>query len=109
MPSLGWFTTDVGVLFCGEFGRICDDLMAGIMDANPSLDNYERYDVLAGHAPAGTSVQNMAHWKQMIDSGKFQAFDWGSVALNMKKYNQPTPPSWNLSIPYSIQRTSGSS
>lgn len=39
------------------------------MDADPTVDNYERYDVLVGHAPAGTSVMNMEHWKQMVDSG----------------------------------------
>jgi gastric triacylglycerol lipase len=37
------------------------------MDADPSLDNYDRYDVLVGHDPSGTSVQNMAHWKQILD------------------------------------------
>ena len=49
------------------------------MDGDPSLDNYERYDVLVGHFPAGTSVMNMAHWKQMQDTGKFQAYDYGSA------------------------------
>lgn len=96
MPSFGWFTTEAGVIFCGEFGKICADLMAGVMDANPSLDNYERYDVLVGHDPAGTSVHNMKHWKQMLDSGRFQAFDWGTAALNQKHYNQTTPPVWNF-------------
>lgn len=37
------------------------------MDADPKQDNYYRYDVLAGHDPAGTSVTNMIHWKQMYD------------------------------------------
>lgn len=70
--------------------------MVFVMDSNPSLDNYERYDVLVGHDPAGTSVQNMKHWKQMVDSGKFQAFDWGTEALNMKHYNSTKPPLWDL-------------
>jgi len=53
--------------------------MTQIMDGDPSLDNYERYDVLVGHFPAGASVMNMAHWKQMLDTGKFQAYDYGSA------------------------------
>jgi hypothetical protein len=53
--------------------------MTQIMDGDPSLDNYQRYDVLAGHDPSGTSVLNMAHWKQAFDNGKFQAYDYGSA------------------------------
>lgn len=59
MPSLGWFTTDIGVLFCADFPKVCADLLAQIMDADPSVDNYDRYDVLVGHDPSGTSVMNM--------------------------------------------------
>jgi len=29
------------------------------MDGDASVDNYDRYDVLVGHDPAGTSIQNM--------------------------------------------------
>ena len=52
--------------------------MKYIMDADPSVDNYDRYDVLAGHDPSGTSAMNMGHWKQVTDRGKFQAYDYGS-------------------------------
>ena len=31
-----------------------------------SVDNYKRYDYVAGHDPAGTSVKNMVHFKQLI-------------------------------------------
>lgn len=48
-------------------------------DADPSLDNYERMDVIMGHLPAGTSVRNMEHWRQAYEGGKFQAFDYGSA------------------------------
>jgi hypothetical protein len=67
LPSFGWFTTDIGVVFCSTFPKVCGDVMKEIMDADPSVDNYERYDVLVGHAPAGTSVMNMKHWKQLYD------------------------------------------
>lgn len=71
MPSLGWFKSDVGILFCATFAKVCGDVMTQVMDGDPSLDNYERYDVLVGHDPSGTSVMNMAHWKQIFDNGKF--------------------------------------
>lgn len=71
MPSLGWFQTTTGVAFCAAFSKICGDVMTQVMDGDASLDNYERYDVLVGHDPSGTSVMNMAHWKQILDTGKF--------------------------------------
>ena len=40
---------------------------------------------------------NMEHWKQAYDWGKFQAFDYGSAALNNLHYGQSVPPSWQLS------------
>ena len=64
MPTLNWFETDAGVLFCGAFPKVCDDFIGQVCDADPKLDNYERFDVLAGHDPSGTSVMNMDHWRQ---------------------------------------------
>lgn len=96
LPSFGWFDTDVGVLFCATFPKICGDFLGQICDADPNLDNYDRYDVLVGHDPSGTSVMNMEHWKQAFDKGHFQAFDYGSASLNTAHYGQSTPPIWNL-------------
>lgn len=96
MPSFGWFTTDAGVAFCSAFSKVCGDIMKQIMDADPSQDNYDRYDVLVGHAPAGTSVMNMRHWKQCLNTGKFQAYDYGSARENEAVYGTAYPPQWNL-------------
>lgn len=67
------------------------------MDGDPTVDNYERYDVVAGHEPSGTSVMNMKHWKQMLDKKKFEAYDYGSAAANNAHYGQPTPPLYDVS------------
>jgi gastric triacylglycerol lipase len=67
MPGMSWFETDAGMLFCADFAYVCGDLLKYIADADPTLDNYDRYDVLIGHDPSGTSVQNMHHWKQLLD------------------------------------------
>jgi hypothetical protein len=71
MPSANWFNTDLGITFCAAFTKICGDMISQIMDGDSSLDNYDRYDVLVGHYPAGTSVMNMAHWKQLMDKKRF--------------------------------------
>lgn len=39
---------------------------------------------------------NMKHWKQVYESGKFQAYDYGSSKENSAHYGQPYPPQWNL-------------
>lgn len=71
---------------------MCADILVQVMDADPTIDNYYRYDVLVGHDPSGTSVMNMAHWKQLMDKSKYQAYDYGSVKKNNEHYGQPTPP-----------------
>ena len=39
----------------------------------------------------------MAHWKQIFDTGKFEAFNYGSSKENMIHYGQSTPPLYDLS------------
>jgi pimeloyl-ACP methyl ester carboxylesterase len=58
--------------------------------------------VLVGHDPSGTSLLNMEHWKQALDFGKFQAYDYGSAKENTAHYGQATPPVWdpkNIRVP----------
>jgi hypothetical protein len=97
LPDYNWFQTEAGSLFCALVEHVCADAMKYVMDADPNMDNYERYDVFIGHDPSGTSLQNMFHWNQIVDSGRFQAYDFGSFSKNMEKYGQPTPPIWDLS------------
>ncbi|XP_048194704.1 lysosomal acid lipase/cholesteryl ester hydrolase-like [Perognathus longimembris pacificus] len=74
---------------CGNFFF----LMFGFDEKNL---NMSRMDVYVAHNPAGTSVQNLLHWKQVANFHKFQAFDWGSSAQNNLYYNQPYPPMYNV-------------
>eukprot|EP00069_Balaena_mysticetus_P014158 bmy_08487T0 len=50
-----------------------------------------RANVYVAHTPAGTSVQNILHWSQAVNSGELRAFDWGSETQNLEKGNQPAP------------------
>ncbi|XP_053244639.1 putative lysosomal acid lipase/cholesteryl ester hydrolase [Podarcis raffonei] len=58
--------------------------------------NASRIDVYLSHFPAGTSIQNMLHWVQIVKAGKFKGFDWGSKEANMAHHNQSTPPFHNV-------------
>ncbi|XP_062435688.1 lysosomal acid lipase/cholesteryl ester hydrolase-like [Rhea pennata] len=54
-----------------------------------------RIDAYVTHSPAGTSVQNMIHWHQLMHADRFQAYDYGAKE-NTKKYNQSTPPVYEI-------------
>jgi gastric triacylglycerol lipase len=41
----------VGRVVCSIIPSLCDDIVTPIVSADKNLDNYERYDVLAGHDP----------------------------------------------------------
>ena len=51
-----------------------------------------REPVYAAHIPQGTSVQNIVHYLQMIESEVCSFYDYGSENENIRKYNQTTPP-----------------
>ncbi|XP_018766673.2 lipase member M-like isoform X3 [Serinus canaria] len=53
-----------------------------------------RLDVYTSHYPDGTSVKNIIHWAQVIKSGEFKAFDYGSE--NPTRYHQDTPPLYRV-------------
>ena len=42
--------------------------------------------------PAGTSTKNLKHYAQLIDSGNFQLYDYGSPGDNQAQYNEDVPP-----------------
>jgi hypothetical protein len=43
-----------------------------------SYDNMDRLDIIASHFPMGSSVKNMIHFGQYVDSGEFKAYDYFS-------------------------------
>jgi len=99
-----WATTEFGIYFCKYFPMGCEDIIELLCDADPQDDNYDRMDVIMGHEPAGTSTQDMLHWKQMLINHTFSMYDYGP-AQNMIIYHQLIPPPYNLSnifIPVSL-------
>ncbi|XP_017589278.1 PREDICTED: lysosomal acid lipase/cholesteryl ester hydrolase-like [Corvus brachyrhynchos] len=53
-----------------------------------------RLDVYTSHYPDSTSVKNVVHWAQVVKSGEFKAFDYGSE--NPAVYQQDTPPLYRV-------------
>lgn len=48
------------------------------------------------HTPAGAATYQLVHYVQTARSGRFCKFDWGSPEDNMRKYEAPSPPDYNL-------------
>jgi hypothetical protein len=69
------------------------DLWSLCMDCD--ID-HEALAILTMHEPSPTSVMNMAHWSQLVRSGKFEAFDHGSEQ-NMIMYGTPDPEEYDVS------------
>ncbi|XP_004369964.1 lipase member K [Trichechus manatus latirostris] len=96
--SHSWFNQFIATKFCNQklFHRICSNFLFTLSGFDPSNLNVSRMDVYLSQSPAGTSVQNMLHWAQAVNSGQFQAFDWGNPNQNKMHFNQLTPPLYNV-------------
>ncbi|XP_003383462.2 PREDICTED: gastric triacylglycerol lipase-like [Amphimedon queenslandica] len=88
-----------GELFCfSKIEEVCGNVLFLICGFDEKNLNDSLIPVYLGHTPAGTSVQNVVHWAQMVKSGAFQMYDYGSASANKEHYNgNSTPPLYNLS------------
>uniref|UniRef100_A0A8C3TLE3 Lipase n=1 Tax=Chelydra serpentina TaxID=8475 RepID=A0A8C3TLE3_CHESE len=88
----------VFVSFCGRsiFAKLCGNVFFILGGYNVNNINMSRVNVYVARAPAGTSVQNIIHWSQILNSGEFQAYNWRSKTKNMAKFGQDTPPLYKI-------------
>ncbi|NXA26067.1 LICH hydrolase, partial [Ibidorhyncha struthersii] len=89
---------------CRSLGNFCTSIFCFIAGDRIQSLNTSRIDIYVGHTPAGSSVQNVIHWHQITRADQFQAYDYGPKE-NMKKYNQSTPPVYQIekiSIPIAV-------
>ncbi|NXG66835.1 LIPM Lipase, partial [Hemiprocne comata] len=74
--------------------KLCANLFFLLGGYNEKNLNMTRLDVYTSHYPDRTSVKNVIHWAQVIKSGEFKAFDYGSE--NPAMYHQETPPFYQV-------------
>ncbi|XP_058044312.1 lysosomal acid lipase/cholesteryl ester hydrolase-like isoform X1 [Ahaetulla prasina] len=84
------------VAVCNFQPKFCEFFMSFIVGANTPNYNMSRMDMYVAHSPAGTSIQNFLHWRQIYHEKVFQAYDYGTKEKNMQKYNQMTPPVYKI-------------
>lgn len=71
-------------------------ILGMISDEDTSKISPVGLEAYFGHYPSGASFRNLTHFRQNIQTGKFAKFDFGQE-VNLKKYNQITPPEYDLS------------
>ncbi|XP_060063489.1 lysosomal acid lipase/cholesteryl ester hydrolase-like [Ylistrum balloti] len=77
---------------------VCENFLFVLGGYDFKQFNKSRIPVYVANHPAGTSVQNIAHYAQSILHKDFLMYDFGSEAANLDRYNQTTPPAWNASL-----------
>ncbi|NXG90327.1 LIPK Lipase, partial [Stercorarius parasiticus] len=90
--------TALGELVLSKFcacSKTCKSFLSMLFGFNWKNINMSRVDVYAAHSPAGTSVQNIIHWLQGVQSGALRAYDGGSK-YNSLRYRQMGPPLYDL-------------
>ncbi|XP_045883780.1 lipase member M [Meles meles] len=87
------FFRQFAIYLCGQMimDQICSNVMLLMGGFNTNNMNMSRANVYIAHTLSGTSVQNILHWIQAMNSGELRAFDWGSETKNLEKGNQTTP------------------
>jgi len=95
LPSNEWLKI-IGGILCLDIPMACSDFLFLLCGWDTTNLNSTRIPYYLDYTPAGTSVRNMAHWSQMVNSGKFQMYDYGRAG-NIEHYNQATPPQYYLS------------
>lgn len=92
---------------CATKPTLCANVLSLLCGYNPDNINQTRLPIYLTYTPAGTSVQNMAHWGQAIrdpeprflkyDYGtSCRTFTWQEKPCNQKVYGQDTPPEYPL-------------
>ncbi|KAJ8674147.1 hypothetical protein QAD02_005409 [Eretmocerus hayati] len=76
--------------------KICEYLLHILFGYSPVQFNSSLLPMILSHVPAGTSVKSLLHYHQVVRSGRFAHYDYGSVR-NAEIYNSSKSPNYDLS------------
>jgi len=93
-----WLMQELSKYFCGNVvtNMICKNVLFLIGGPDSKQMNATRIPVYLTHSPGGTSTRNVLHFGQLINTGKFQKYDFGSAAENKVHYGKITPPMYDV-------------
>lgn len=76
---------------------LCKNTLFLIAGYDSSQMNSSRIPVYVSHSPSGTSAMDVVHFGQLVNSKKFQKFDFGEKE-NRKRYGTDHPPEYNPAL-----------
>ena len=76
--------------FCGMLPDLCKTVGQMIWNG-AGVDNPARFDVFMSNEPSGSSYRTFVYHAQMINSGKFNRYDYGPIK-NKQVYGQADVP-----------------
>jgi hypothetical protein len=79
-------------MFCAVLPSVCDGISKIINQENDPLNVRERELIQTMRAGGSTSVKETAHQAQLMKTGKFQLFDYGSPTLNLANHGTKEVP-----------------
>jgi len=92
------FMQEMAKYVCGNMftSLLCENVLFLIGGPDSKQLNSSRIPVYVSHSPGGTSTQNVIHFTQMIKTGQFQKYDYGSGAKNQQHYHLNKPPVYDV-------------
>lgn len=88
------FVLDFMCRYSPEFCEFGLSFATGYM---PRTISIETVPVALSHVVRGSSVKNLAHFAQLIVTGRFQRYDEGTQ-MNIERYGTRKPPEYNVSL-----------
>ena len=75
---------------------ICSSVIFLLCGYDPPQLNTTLLDAIVHHTPAGASVDTVAQYGQMINSGNLKGFDYRDKKKNQEVYGQEEPPVYDV-------------
>ncbi|KAI5651806.1 alpha/beta hydrolase fold domain-containing protein [Phthorimaea operculella] len=74
---------------------LCYSITGVVLGFDYGQINTRQVPVITGHYPSSFSLRQMIHYGQLVNSGRFQRYDFGTVQ-NLARYGQAIPPDYPL-------------
>ncbi len=94
-PYVNWLSK----MLCRNYVEekyICENVVFLFSGFDAAHLNCSRIPVYFQFLPSTVSTWEIAHWGQLVSSGRFARFDYGSEAENRAIYGTPQPPDFVL-------------